>query len=120
MYASHCKDYSAQSFDAFFPSISLFNREPFMSVKDCILFALEDDFNSKLSNKVVPFRTFARSLYDMVNDSFFICKQEDIYAFFYDDCLIDFNYILSMLDSLRYTYFMRPRFLYTFINKYDK
>lgn len=63
-------------------------------------------------------------LYDFLIDNYTNCIfiRNDItnntYNYFYDDCIIDFNYVSNMVDGLEYTYYMGYFFISNFLNMY--
>ena len=53
---------------------------------------------------------------DYIN-SYFVVENIDDYGYLYDDCIIDFDYILCMVNSLIYSYCTRPHYLSSFLKK---
>lgn len=63
-------------------------------------------------------------LYDFLIDNYTNClfiqsdAKNNTYNYFYDDCIIDFNYVSNMIDGLEYTYYMGRFFIANFLNVY--
>lgn len=116
-YARYCVDFSSRLFNIFFSGISLFKVESFIPLRLGLYLSLEYSFSLHLNEKK-DISSFCTLLSEKIKDSHFVIKEEGTFAYLYDDCIIDFDYIICMLHSLRYTYFMSPYFLSSFIDKY--
>jgi hypothetical protein len=59
-------------------------------------------------------------LIDNYTNSIFIQynSTSNTYSYFYDDCIIDFDYVSNMVDGLEYTYYMKQYFISNFLDVY--
>jgi len=110
-----CRESSVYIFNICFKNVGLLNT--FSSIKDCIFIALENDFYDVLNVKKKTIPYFLEYLCDQYLDSYFVLENETQYGFLYSDCIVDFNYILCMVESLKYSYYRVPFFLDNFIAK---
>lgn len=117
-YARYCRDASFDMFNLYFSDIGLFNVDMFMVLKTSILLSVEDSLYLHLNEKNTV-SSFGQLLSAKLNDSLFVFNEGGTFAYLYDDCLIDFNYLLCMVKSLRFTFFTPPFFFSSFIDKHD-
>jgi hypothetical protein len=104
-YPRLCRESSEQIFNIYFRNVGLLNK--FESIKCCIFIALEKELENQ------------KNVIDRIKyiDSYFVVEDKEKFCYLYDDCLIDFNYILRMIVSLKYTYCVEPLHLLSFLRK---
>jgi len=104
-YPRLCRESSEQIFNIYFKNIGLLNK--FESIKCCILIALEKELENQ--KNVMDRKKYI--------DSYFVVEDKDNFCYLYDDCIVDFNYILRMVVSLKYSYCVEPLYLISFFKK---
>jgi hypothetical protein len=118
-YVTYCKEVSYRLFLHYCGKTRLLDSKPVSYYDVAILTALENYFKTKIDASGSSY-SFSDSFCKEFNDCISVLEivdKSDKFGVLYNDCLLDFNYILSMIEALNYSLMVSPFFLNRLISK---
>jgi hypothetical protein len=116
-YYAHFPSYITQMTKNVLNDIFISTSQCLLKEPNCMPFYV---FLETTHKEIIVKEHLYRFLIDNYTNCIFIQynSTSNTYSYFYDDCIIDFDYVSNMVDGLEYTYYMSQYFISNFLDVY--